>query len=201
MKIFLKFASILFHPLFIPIIGSVLYFYLTPRFIDWEWAGMHLMAIAIITIAIPLIVFFILKSLRLVETIYLTDVRERRYPLMIQSVLLLLIIKSALNPMDNPELYYFFVGLLLSTLTAFLMVFFRLKVSLHQLGVAALLVFLIGLSAHFKIHLLITICFLLFSNGWVASSRLFAKAHNNVELIAGFFIGAVPQFILYNFWL
>lgn len=159
------------------------------------------MAISIITIAIPLVVFFVLRSLRLVDSIYLADVRERKYPLMIQSILFLLIIKSALNTLDNPELYYFFVGLLLSSLTAFLMVFFRLKISLHQMGVAALLFFIIGLSAHFKIQLVFTICFLIFSNGWVASSRLFAKAHNNIELITGFFIGAIPQFILYNFWL
>lgn len=201
MKIFLKLASILFHPLLIPIIGSALYFYLTPRFIDWEWAGVHLMAIGIITIAIPLVVFFVLRSLRLVKSIYLKDVRERRYPLMIQSLLLLLIIKTALNPLDNPELYYFFVGFLLSTLTAFLMVFFRLKVSLHQLGVAAILIFLIGLSAHFQIHLLYFICFLIFANGWVASSRLFAQAHNYIELIIGFLIGAIPQFVLFKFWL
>lgn len=201
MKIFLRTASVLFHPLLIPIMSSALYFYLTPRFIDWEWAGMHLVSIAIITISIPLVVYFILKSLREVDSIYLKDVRERKYPLMIYSVLLLLIIRAVLNPFDNPELYYFFIGLLFSASSALMMVFFRVKISLHQMGVAAILIFLIGLSVHFKIHLLITISFFLFANGWVSSSRLLARAHTNAELIVGFFIGALPQFMLYNLWL
>ncbi len=198
MRIFLQIGSILYHPLLIPLIGSVLYFYLTPRFIDWEWAGIHLMSIMIITIAIPLVVYFILRSLGLVESIYLKNVRERRYPLMILCLLLLLIIKKVLHPYDNPELYFFFVGLLFSSTSALIMVLLRVKVSLHQIGVAALLVFLIGLSVHFKIHLLATISFLLFSNGWVASSRLSANAHTIPELIIGFFVGALPQFVLYN---
>lgn len=201
MKIFLQIASILYHPLLIPLIGSTLYFSLTPRFIDWEWAGTHLISITIITVAIPLVVYFILRSLGLVASIYLKDVRERRYPLMILSLLLFLIVKKVLHPYDNPELYFFFVGLLSSSFTALIMVLFRIKVSLHQMGVAALLFFVIGLSIHFKIHLLMIISFLLFSNGWVASSRLTAKAHNVLELLVGFFVGALPQFVLYTYWL
>lgn len=201
MKIFLKAGSILFHPLFIPVISSTLYFYLTPRFIDREWAGAHLSSIAIITIAIPIVVYFILKTFRKVESIYLSDVRERKYPLMIQSILLLLVIKTVLNPLDNPELYYFFVGLLFSAFSALILVLFRFKISLHQMGISAVLIFLIGLSVHFKIHILISISFILFANGWVASSRLLNKAHTGIELIIGFLFGALPQFILYNMWL
>lgn len=201
MKIFLQIASILYHPLLIPLIGSTLYFSLTPRFIDWEWAGTHLISISIITIAIPLVSYFILRSLGLVESIYLKNVRERRYPLMILCLLLLLIVKKVLHPYDNPELYFFFIGLLFSVIAALIMVLLKVKVSLHQMGVAALLIFVIGLSVHFKIHLLTTINFLLFSNGWVASSRLTANAHTVPELLVGFFVGALPQFVLYNYWL
>lgn len=201
MKIFLQIASILYHPLLIPLIGSTLYFSLTPRFIDWEWAGTHLISISIITIAIPLVSYFILRSLGLVESIYLKNVRERRYPLMILCLLLLLIVKKVLHPYDNPELYFFFIGLLFSVIAALIMVLLKVKVSLHQMGAAALLIFVIGLSVHFKIHLLTTISFLLFSNGWVASSRLTANAHTVPELLVGFFVGALPQFVLYNYWL
>ena len=201
MKIFLQIASILYHPLLIPLIGSTLYFSLTPRFIDWEWAGTHLISISIITIAIPLVSYFILRSLGLVESIYLKNVRERRYPLMILCLLLLLIVKKVLHPYDNPELYFFFIGLLFSVIAALIMVLLKVKISLHQMGVAALLIFVIGLSVHFKIHLLTTISFLLFSNGWVASSRLTANAHTVPELLVGFFVGALPQFVLYNYWL
>lgn len=201
MRWFLKLGSILFHPLLMPLVGTAIYFYITPRFVEQELIGNHLLALAIITIVIPIVAFFLLRSLRQVDSIYLDNVRERKFPLMIQCILLLLIIKLVFNPYDNPELYFFFVGILFSAFTALVLVFFKVKVSLHQLGVAGLLLFLIGLSAHFKINLLVSISFFLFVNGWVASSRLNAGAHTYSELSIGFFIGALPQLILFNMWL
>lgn len=201
MKALLKLGSILFHPLLMPFLGSAIYFYLTPRFIENELITSHLLAIGIITITIPIVVYFLLKTLGQVESIYLRNVQERKYPLMIQCILLLLIIKLVFNPFINPEIYYFFIGILFTVMSALITVFFKVKVSLHQAGVAGILFFLIGLSAHFKINLLPLISFFLFVNGWVASSRLQADAHTYPELITGFFIGAFPQFILYTFWL
>lgn len=201
MNVFLKLGSILFHPLLIPLIGSIIYFNLTPRFIEPELITSQLLAISIATIAVPLVTYFLLRSLGQVESIYLRSVQERKYPLMIQCILLLLVIKLVFSPYTNPEVYYFFVGILFTALTALIMVFFKLKASLHQAGMAGILFFTIGLSAHFKINLLTIIGLFLFANGWVASSRLHAKAHTYPELGIGFLIGAFPQFVLYNLWL
>lgn len=201
MKAFLKLGSLLFHPLLMPLLGSAIYFYLTPRFIEPDLVTSRLFSIGIITITIPIVIFFLLKTIGQVESIYLRNVWERKYPLMIQCILLLLVIKMIFDPYLSPEIYYFFIGILFTTMTALIMVFFKVKVSLHQAGVAGILFFLIGLSAHFKINLLSLISLFLFVNGWVASSRLQAEAHTYGELISGFAIGAFPQFILYTFWL
>lgn len=201
MKIFLKAASYIFHPLFIPLLGTILYFVVTPRYLDMQIVRVNLFAIAIITIFIPFVIFFMLKNIGVVETIYLREVRERKFPLMIQCILLLLIIKMVFDPYDDPELYNFFVGLVFSTFSALVMVFFKFKVSLHQMGVAGILMFIVGLSAHFKINLLISISFFLFVNGWVASSRLENDSHTYPELGIGLLLGALPQLILFNNWL
>lgn len=201
MNLFLKAASYIFHPLLMPILGTILYYSVTPRYVDPQLVRVELFAITIITILIPIVIFFLLKNLQVVETIYLKEVKERKFPLMIQCILLLLIIKMVFDPYDDPELYYFFVGILFSTFSALVMVFFKMKVSLHQMGVAGILMFLVGLSAHFKINLLISISFFLFVNGWVASSRLNNDAHTYPELGVGIFLGALPQLILFNLWL
>jgi hypothetical protein len=201
MNFFLKSASYLFHPLLIPLMGTVLYYAVTPKYIDPQFVRVEVFAIVILTILIPIVVFFLLKNLKVVETIYLRDVKERKFPLMIQCILLLLILKTVFDAYDDPELYYFFVGILFSAFSALVMVFFKLKVSLHQMGVGGLLVFLVGLSAHFKINLLLTISFFLFVNGWVASSRLNNEAHTYPELLTGLFLGALPQLILFNLYL
>lgn len=201
MNLFLKSASYIFHPLLMPLLGVILYYNVTPRYVDTEIVRAELLAITIITVLIPLVVFFLLKNLGAVETIYLRNVKERKFPLMIQCILLLLIIKMVFDIYDDPELYYFIVGILFSTFSALIMVFFKVKISLHQMGVAGILMYLVGISAHFKINLLVSISFFLFVNGWVASSRLNAKAHDYRELMLGLFIGALPQLILFNFWL
>lgn len=201
MRIFLKAASYIFHPLLMPLMGTLLYFVVTPRYLEPQLMRANLFGIAIITLFIPIVVFFLLKNLGVVDTIYLKDVKERKFPLMIQCILLLLIIKMIFDPYDDPELYYFFVGLLFSAFSALVMVLFKMKVSLHQMGVASILMFLVGLSAHFKINLLVTISFFLFVNGWVASSRLNSDAHTYPELGIGFLLGVIPQLILFNLWL
>ena len=201
MNIFLKAASYIFHPLLMPLLGAILYFSVTPRYTEPTLVRANLSAIAIITLFVPIVVFFLLKNLGVVETIFLKEVKERKFPLMIQCILLLLIIKMIFDPYEEPEIYYFFVGILFSAFSALLMVFFKLKVSLHQIGVAGILMFLIGLSVHFKINLLISISFFLFVNGWVASSRLNSNSHTAAELWTGLLLGALPQLILFNLWL
>lgn len=201
MNLFLKAASFIFHPLLMPLLGTVLYYKVTPKYIDTELVVTEYLAVTIITILIPIVIFFLLKNLGVVETIYLKEVKERKFPLMIQCILLLLIVKMVFDPYEDPEMYYFFVGMVFSAFSALVMVFFKIKVSLHQMGVAGILMFLIGLSAHFKINLLISISFFLFVNGWVGSSRLNSDSHTYPELGIGMLLGALPQLILFNSWL
>ena len=201
MKFFLKIASFIFHPLLMPLLGTVIYYKVTPKYIDPDLVITEYLAVTIITILIPIVIFFLLKNLGVVETIYLKEVKERKFPLMIQCILLLLIIKMVFDPYEDPEMYYFFVGMVFSAFSALVMLFFKIKVSLHQMGVAGILMFLIGLSAHFKINLLISISFFLFVNGWVASSRLNSDSHTYPELGIGVLFGVLPQLILFNSWL
>lgn len=201
MGVFLRIAAYLLHPLLMPFLGALTYYLITPRFIDREIVYTKLFAVLIITFFVPVIFFFLLKNLKLVESIHLKEVKERKVPLMIQSVLLLLIIKLVYNPYDNPELYYFFVGVLFSAMTALLMVFFNFKISLHQMGIAGVTMFLVALSIHFQVNMLLWIGLFLFFNGWLATSRLYTYSHTYPELFAGLFIGIIPQMLVLNFWL
>lgn len=184
-----------------PLLGVALYYTITPRFIEPEIIEARSFSVAIITLFIPLITFFLLKNLGVVTSINLKNVEERKLPLMIQCLLLLLLIKMVFDPYDSPELYYFFVGILFSAITALLLVLLKLKVSLHQMGIAGVTMFLIALGIHFKVNILLGLSFFFIANGWVASSRLHTESHNYTELIIGFFIGLLPQLIMLNFWL
>ena len=201
MNVFLRIGAYLFHPLLMPLLGTLIYFVVTPRFVDRDLLLAKLTAVCIISFLIPLVTYFLLKNLHIVSSIQLEDVKERKVPLMLQCLLLLLIIKMVFNPYDSPELYYFFIAVLFSAISALILVFLKQKISLHQMAISGVAMFVIGLSVHFKVNLLVWIILLFFANGWVASSRLHTNSHTPAELIMGFFLGVIPQLILLNFWL
>lgn len=201
MKHFLRIGAYLLHPLLMPLLGALIYFVITPRFIDSEIIRAKLFAIVIITLVVPIVLFILLKNMGWISSLELRDVKERKIPLMLQCLLLLLIIKLVFDPYDSPEMYFFFVGVLFSTISALLLVIFKVKVSLHQMGIAGVTMFIIALSVHFKVNMLVWIGLVALANGWVASSRLHTNSHTYPELILGFFVGLIPQFLMLNFWL
>lgn len=196
MKGFLKFGSQIFHPLWMPLAGTLVYFLISPRFFPLPIVKAKLLAIAILTVFIPVIFAFLIKNLGLISSIHLRKVKERRLPLLFFSLLLLTILNFIVESYRYPELYYFFSGILYSSLLALLSSIFRLKVSLHMMGAAGFTTFLIALSVLYGTNLTYIIGFLIFILGWIASSRLLLKAHNEKELLLGFVFGVIPQLLL-----
>lgn len=126
---------------------------------------------------------------------------QRRLPLLIHAVLLLILIRKSITMDYFPILYFFFLASLISTFLAFLFLFTKYKVSLHQLAISSFTVFVVAISLHFNVRMLEVIIPLIICNGLVASSRLVMKAHTTTELILGGLIGAIPQIGLLYFWL
>ncbi len=201
MNFFLKSVSYLLHPLLMPVSGAFLYFMITPRFIPEDIIGVKLFGLIVITVLIPIVLFFFLKTSGLITSIHLEDVKQRKIPLLLQSLLYLLVIKMIVDVYHYPELYFFFLGCLISSLSAIFMVLFNIKASLHMLAMAAITMFTVVLSIHFEINLTLLIALMIACNGLVATSRLHVKAHTNLELLLGFAIGIIPQITLVQFWL
>ncbi len=199
MKWFIKLASYLFHPLWMPFFGTVIYFRISPRFLPEPIIKAKLLAIAILTIFIPIVFYFLLKNLRLVESIQLKNVKERRLPMLFFCIILLTVLNFILQNEEFLLLYYFFTGILYTSMLAFLLNIFKFKVSLHMMGIAGLTAFLVCASIIYGTNLTYVIAFLLFSMGWTASSRIQEKAHSSSELITGLCIGALPQLSLLLF--
>lgn len=201
MNFLIKSASYLFHPIWMPFAGTLLYFITSPRFFPLPVVKAKILAVAIMTIFIPLVFFLMLNTLGKTTSHFLSDVNERKLPLLFNSLLYLLILKFVLDVFDYPELYYFFLGVFFSTMAALLMVLFRIKISLHMVGLGGITMFLILLSIHFNLNLIFTISFLIAITGLTATSRLFYKAHNYKELILGWCFGLIPQIAISFFWL
>lgn len=198
---FLNAISFIFHPLIMPIIGVIFYFSKSPRYLPEPIIKAKLIALAILTIIVPILLFYLLKIAGSVKSIYLKSTRERIRPLMLNCLVLLLVLKHIVPSNEIIELYFFFVGILVSTLACLILAFFKFKASIHMIAVGGVFMFFIALSIHFSININGTLALFSLIVGAVATSRLHLNAHSAVELIIGFLIGVFPQLIMLNYWL
>lgn len=197
----LKSISFVFHPLIMPLLGVLFYFSKTPRFIPDAVMKAKVFSIIILTIILPILLFFLLKTINKVDTIYLKSTRERLIPLLINCIIITLILLRVLPPNEIIELYYFFLGILCSTLACFILAVFKIKASIHMIAASGFFMFAVALGVHYKININGTIALMMIILGAIATSRLHLNAHTNQELVIGMFTGFFPQFIFLNYWL
>lgn len=150
---------------------------------------------------LPIAFFYLLRTFGKIENVMLSDISHRKIPLALQIMLFAVLIEKSITFDRFPSLYFFFVGGLLSAIFAFLLLYVKVKASIHMIGISALTVFIIGLSIHNQINAVNTVIFFVMMNGLVASSRLVMEAHTNKELVIGFLCGAIPQSALFCLWL
>lgn len=197
----LKSISYIFHPLIMPLLGLVFYFTKTPRFIPEPVIRAKVFSITILTIILPILLYFLLKTIRQVESLDLKTTKERIIPLILNVFITGLILNRVLPHDEIPELYYFYLGILFSSLACLILAILRFKASIHMIGSAGFFMFAVALSIHFKININGSIAIMCIILGAIATSRLHLKAHTNAELLMGLFIGLVPQLLLLNYWL
>ena len=181
------------HPVFIPLFGTLSYFLLAPHYLTTWQQFLVAMQVSILTIFIPVSFYFLLRALGRVDSLMVAKVSQRKLPLLIQSVLLFLLVSKSVTIDKIPELYFFFLAALASTMAALAFSLLKVKVSLHMMGISAITVFTVVLSILHHANAILLISTLVFANGLTASSRLQMKAHSETELILGLICGVLPQ--------
>lgn len=196
-KYLLKPFSYIFHPIFISIYGAIFYFLFTKNVILLAEVYLSFIQIFILTILLPLCFFMLLKTLKKVKSFTEATIEERKLPIFIQVLLLYCLLNFTILESNFPELYKFFQAGFISSFLVFVFVLFRFKASLHMIGVTSLFVFVMMLTSYLEIEATYTLACLIMSMGFVASSRLYMKAHSPIELIVGMLIGGLPQILIW----
>lgn len=197
----LRTISFVFHPLIMPLLGVIFYFSKTPRFIPDPIVKGKILSIVILSVILPLLLFYLLKTLNKVNSIYLKTTKERILPLLLNCGIVLVILLRVFPYFEILELYYFFVGILCSTLACLILAILKVKASIHMIAASGFFMFAIAIGIHFQININGTIALTTIILGAIATSRLHLQAHNGSELIIGMFLGIMPQVILLNYWL
>lgn len=189
--------SYLFHPIFVSVFAVLLYFFTVIPYFEYTVFYVLFIQIMIITVLVPVTFYYLLMSLNLVDSIMLEKSAQRKIPLIIHAILLVILIKKSVLAERFFELNLFFIASFLSTILAFIMVLFKQKASLHMVGIVGLTAFAICLSYTFQIRMVGLIVGLLMISGIVGTSRIYMKAHTNKELLLGAVIGLLPQLLVF----
>ena len=197
----LKSISYVFHPLIMPLLGVIFYFSKSPRYIPFDIIQAKMVSLFILTVILPILLYLLLKTVGVVNTINLETTKERIFPLLLNGIVILIVLQRILTPTQAIELYFFFVGILISNMACLLLVIMKFKASIHMIAVSGVFMFFIALSIHFSININGTLALMCIIMGAIATSRLHLKAHTYKELILGVFIGFIPQLILVSYWL
>ena len=201
LKKILPVISYIFHSIFVSLYGTLFFFLITNSFFYNSQIIVTLIQVTILTLLLPLSMYFLFRSLGVVSSFTEASISERKMPIAVQAILLFILIKFSVSKDTVAELYFFFLGGFLSSVIVLASVILKFKASLHMIGITALTAFTYGLSVYYKLPFVNLFAFCIVCIGLVASSRLYMKAHNYTELIVGLLIGLIPQVYLYRYWL
>lgn len=196
---FNKIVSYLFHPILLATISAILFFKLTPKYIDESVQLKISSVIFLSTFIIPIIFLSILKKKGNIESFHLTNTKERKYPLLFFSILHFILGYRLLQLTIIVILAHTYISVSIALLIAYLLLFKSVKISLHTIGIGIMTGFLILISIFYKINLIILIALMFAIFGIVANARLKLKAHSLIEIYSGFIIGISLELLTYYF--
>jgi len=194
-----KFISVILHPVVLPTVGVLLYFFLFPNTLQKFQRYAVLSIVFVATYLIPVLLLIFLKALKLIQSFQVHSIKERKIPLVIMVSIFYALATVFARLHQIRDLSILFYGTAFSLFFVYLFFIIKLKASLHLLSMGSAIGFILVLTLLYSISALPIIAILILFSGLLASSRLHLRAHTTKEIYIGFFIGFVGQFAAYYF--
>lgn len=202
-----RFLSIVLHPLLMPTILFALLFYVSPSTI----AGLSVvnnqvllgtisvkMALLILlfihTFLMPAIGIYILYRLKVVKSLEMDKLEDRRIPYLL-TVIIYVAITAFFSLNDNlrhlPEISLVLASITFSlSMVSIISLFW--KISAHAVGVSGTVGAMIGIAIRYQeAALFYPILILILLMGFLISARLHLNAHTPMQVLAGSLLGLV----------
>lgn len=186
--LFARILSYLLHPVIYPLIGLLVVLKLLPYYIPSEITIVTFLFVFGGTYVVPLLVSFIIYRFGVIESMEMSNASDRRYPYMVGALSFYFTSNFIQSfPIPN-EAHLFLLGSALVILVHLLMLGF-FKPSAHLAGIGGFVGLLLALSLKYQLGFLTYIASALLLAGFLASARLYLKAHNPFEIVVGFLSG------------
>jgi len=192
-----KVISTILHPTVLPTVGAFLYFIFVTQSFEKRLQLIVLGLIFILTYIVPILLLFFLKNFGFIKDFQVSTIKERRVPVIFMILILYFLGNTILQIPVIRNLGILFYGTSLSLICIYLLFSAKLKSSLHLVSMGNMLGFFLIMTNVNNLSILFIIILLIFLSGILASSRLYLKAHTPIELLIGFFLGFISQFLLF----
>jgi hypothetical protein len=195
--------SYVFHPLFIPVMGTWYLAFIQPGYFTGVSPGEKyyiLLRVAYNTIFFPAFTILLLKGLGFVDSIFLKTQRERIIPYIAANIFYFWMYLVFRNQPDVPlTLTAFIFGVFLSSSFALLAnIYF--KISMHALGVGAFLgLMLVIVFTGLPYSIFLPAMLIILLTGFVATSRMIVSDHMPFDIYSGIIIGMLSQWVAHGF--
>jgi membrane-associated phospholipid phosphatase len=194
---FHKFISTILHPIVLPTLGVFLYFVFVSQSFDKRLQLIVLGLVFVLTYVVPVLLLLFLRNFGFIKDFQVSTIKERRFPVIFMIFLLYFLGNTIIQIPTIRNLGILFYGTSLSLTCIYVLFSVKLKSSLHLVSMGNMIGFFLIMTNINSLSMLPIIILLVLLSGILASSRLYLKAHTPVELLIGFSLGIVCQFILF----
>lgn len=185
-----KIISAVFHPLFMPVYALLIIFFAPTLFgyLPFEVKKLLLLIVIINNVLLPISLLTFLRHFNIISSRTVNTRSERAIPLILTSVLYLVTVFIIYKfPIPVFLKSFFFATCFLSILVT--LINFWWKISLHSVGVGALIATVLILSFKMYSPLVWFLVSTVIAGGFVLSSRLSLNSHNPQQVWFGFLTG------------
>lgn len=191
--------SYLLHPAVYPILGVFAILSFSPYHIGGPFLALSLAIVFVGTYLIPVALSYLLFRAGLIANLQMRQAEDRKIPYLI-GALCYYFVASILKTLALPHDVYLYLIASTAVILLHLILLGKTKLSAHLAGLGGFTALLLALSLKYAVNLLplIALCVLLL--GFLASARLYLKAHDALEVALGFMSGVVVVFFAVYFF-
>ncbi len=190
MKQLTQTISILFHPIFMPLIG--IYILINAGLMETsfpqEYQKSLYLIFALFSILLPVSFLPLLYYWRIIKSFEITDRRERFIPLIFTSASLVFL-NIMLNRIFQVKIINAYTFSIAAASILILFMNFILKISLHTTGLGGITGLVLLLAFNYHVNMFVILLITVLVSGVVSSVRLYIKAHSQLEIYSGYFLG------------
>ena len=195
MKIAARIISYLFHPMYMPIAGTIILFYsnLYLPNIYYKTVNFILIVLVLSSILLPLSLIPFYLHQKIIVSIEMKTKKERILPLLFTSIIYFITFLL----LYRIKVHTLVTGFILSVASLVFLctiITFYYKISLHMLGIGGIIGLLLYVSILHQGDTMVFIIPAILVSGLLGTARMLAGGHQPLEIYAGWGLGVISVF-------